>query len=403
MSSVNAGAPTHVVADTAALPPVRLAASAATVLVQPTTLCNLDCAYCYLPDRAAAKRMPLAVADAVAAGVREWAREHPVRVLWHGGEPLAVGLPYFRRLLERFAAPGEGRDGGEHAPAEGGPYPVRHGVQTNATLIDEGWCELFASWPVAVDISIDGPGTANAARVDRGGRDSTAKALRGAALLRSAGIDFGLIAVVNDPGPRAARELYAFAVELGCRALGVNLAERKGVHTLPGPRAGGPVVAFWAELAACRRADPRVRVREFEQAYSYIRAELAGHAARRAARPLPPLPMVCHDGAVVPVSPELAGFTHPAYGSFATGNVLSTPLTRLVAEAPDVPWVAEALDGVRACRAGCQYFAYCRGGQAANKYFETGRMDTTETAHCRTTKIDLMEGILAHAQQHHRP
>ena len=32
------------------------------VIMQPTTLCNLDCAYCYLPFRAADRIMPAAVA-----------------------------------------------------------------------------------------------------------------------------------------------------------------------------------------------------------------------------------------------------------------------------------------------------------------------------------------------------
>ncbi|MCX5346038.1 hypothetical protein [Streptomyces atratus] len=51
------------------------------------------------------------------------------------------------------------------------------------------------------------------------------------------------------------------------------------------------------------------------------------------------------------------------------------------------------------CREHCDYFAYCRGGQAANKYFETGRLDGTETTYCRTSKINLMEGILRHAER----
>ncbi|MGH3718079.1 MAG: hypothetical protein ACRDRI_04405 [Pseudonocardiaceae bacterium] len=51
---------------------VRLAETATTILMQPTTLCNLDCAYCYLPDRTVNRRMALAIADAVAATVREW-------------------------------------------------------------------------------------------------------------------------------------------------------------------------------------------------------------------------------------------------------------------------------------------------------------------------------------------
>jgi uncharacterized protein len=69
--------------------------------------------------------MSLSVADVVAATVREWSRAHPVRVLWHGGEPLATGVPHFRALLARFGS--------------GESHPVRHAVQTNATLIDRSY------------------------------------------------------------------------------------------------------------------------------------------------------------------------------------------------------------------------------------------------------------------------
>jgi hypothetical protein len=79
----------------------------------------------------------------VAAAVQEWSRAHPVRVLWHGGEPLATGVPHFRALLARFGF--------------GESHPVRHAVHTNGTLIDQAWCELFATTPVEVAVGIDGP------------------------------------------------------------------------------------------------------------------------------------------------------------------------------------------------------------------------------------------------------
>ncbi|MFD3337385.1 cyclophane-forming radical SAM peptide maturase AmcB [Streptomyces sp. NPDC058700] len=356
--------------------------------MQPTTLCNLDCTYCYLPDRAVARLMPVEVADAVAVAVREWSRRHPVTVVWHGGEPLAAGQAHLRALMERFGP--------------GGEYPVTHAVQTNATLIDADWCALFTEARMQVGVSIDGPGQANAARVDRGGRASTDKALRGVDMLRRAGIEFGLICVVADPTPDSAVALYRFARETGAASLGVNLAEHKGVNDMAGQQPGQAVVAFWQTLAACWQADPVIRIREFEQAYSYIRAELAGSAHERAARPVNALPMVTFDGELVPMAPDLAGFSSPRHGPFTAGNVLRTPLARLMAEASDVPWVAEALNGVSACRSSCEYFAYCRGGQAANKYFETGRLDATETTYCRTSKISLMEGILRHAEHARR-
>jgi len=53
-----------------------------------------------------------------------------------------------------------------------------------------------------------------------------------------------------------------------------------------------------------------------------------------------------------------------------------------------------------ACRATCPYFAFCGGGQAANRYFEHGRFDVTRTCHCENSRISLMEGVVEHARAH---
>ncbi|MEU2117584.1 hypothetical protein ABZ567_18425 [Streptomyces sp. NPDC016459] len=99
----------------------------------------------------------------------------------------------------------------------GGGHPVTQAVQTNATLIDADWCALFTEARMQVGVSIDGPDQANAARIDRGGRASTDKALRGVGMLRREGIEFGLICVVADPTSDSAVALYRFAREIGGR------------------------------------------------------------------------------------------------------------------------------------------------------------------------------------------
>src|SRR3712207_5396449 len=107
------------------------------VVMQPTTLCNLDCTYCYLPLRGADRRMSVEVAEAVAGPVNEWARDRRFSVVWHGGEPMAVGREHFDRLLAPFD-----------------PI-VEHHVQTNATLLDDEWCAFLADRGVRVSVSID--------------------------------------------------------------------------------------------------------------------------------------------------------------------------------------------------------------------------------------------------------
>jgi uncharacterized protein len=359
-----------------------IAATPSYVIMQPTTLCNLDCAYCYLPYRALNRPMAPEVADAVAASVNDWAAAAlRFSVVWHGGEPLAVGRDRLRRLMAPFAG-------------------VEHHVQTNATLIDDAWCEFIGEHDIRVGVSVDGPASRTAQRVNRGGRPAYDQILRGIDALRRHGIRFAALCVVSAPSPGLAAELYDFFLDLGCYALGINVEEQEGVNTRSNGFDGAAVQAFWSEFVAAWRADPRIEVREVEWALWYAGAELAGTADTVLPRQVDPIPTVAQDGRVVLLSPEMAGFHDPRYGDFSSGNVLDTPLHEIVAGTAARPagWIAEYLAGVEACRGSCPYFGFCGGAHAANRYFEHGRFDGTQTNHCRNSKIRLLEGVLDHAR-----
>src|SRR4051794_6364523 len=168
------------------------------VVMQPTTLCNLDCSYCYLPFRAADNRMPVRVAAAVAESVSSFARTRRFSVVWHGGEPLAAGRDHLAALLAPFD------------PA------VEHHVQTNATLIDDAWCRFFIEHGIRVSVSVDGPRDRNGDRINRGGRPAYDRIMAGVGALRRHGIPFSALCVVSRPGPGLAAELYDYFLELGC-------------------------------------------------------------------------------------------------------------------------------------------------------------------------------------------
>ncbi|MBM0257190.1 radical SAM protein [Micromonospora sp. 4G55] len=355
------------------------------VVMQPTTLCNLDCVYCYLPFRAVDRRMPVAVAEAVAAAVGPWAATGRFSVVWHGGEPLAAGREHLAALMAPF-----------------GPQ-VEHHVQTNATLIDDAWCAFFVEHGMRVSVSVDGPRERNGDRVTRAGQPAYDRIVRGVAALRRHGLPFSALAVVSRPAPGYATDLYDYFLDLGCDVLGVNIEETEGVNTRGNAHDAATVTAFWAELVAAWRRAPRIHLREVEWSLRYAAAVLDGAADDLLPRQLDPIPTIGHDGSVTVLSPELAGFTHPRYGDFSSGNVLATPLAEILAGAAGTPWVGEFLAGVEACRSSCPYFGFCGGGHAANRYFELGRFDGTETEHCRNSKIRLLEGVLEHARDHESP
>jgi uncharacterized protein len=353
------------------------------VVMQPTTLCNLDCAYCYLPHRALDRRMPAEVAQAVARSVNGWAAaDSRFSVVWHGGEPLAAGRAHLAELMASFAG-------------------VEHHVQTNATLIDDAWCEFFRTHDMRVSVSVDGPAELNAARVTRGGAPAYQRILRGIDALRRNDIPFSALCVVSAPRAGLAEELYAYFLALGCDVLGINIEEQEGVNARSNDFAGEVVRAFWAELVEAWRADPRIHLREIEWTLRYAGAVLDGTADEVLPRALDPIPTVAADGRVFLLSPELAGFTDRRYGDFSSGNVLTTPLDEVLRRAAEsAGWVPEYLAGVEACRQTCPYFGFCGGAHAANRYFEHGRFDGTETNHCRNSKIQLLEGVLDHARTH---
>ncbi|GAB3965748.1 GRRM system radical SAM/SPASM domain protein [Plantactinospora veratri] len=359
-----------------------IAAVPSYVVMQPTTLCNLDCAYCYLPLRAADRRMTVPVAAAVAGPVNDWARQGRFSVVWHGGEPLAAGREHLAALLAPFD------------PA------VEHHVQTNATLIDDAWCEFFAAHRIRVSVSVDGPRERNRERVGRGGQPSYDRIMAGVEALRRHGIAYSALCVVGRPEPGLATELYDYFLDLGCDVLGINIEETEGVNTRRNAHPAELVSGFWAELVAAWRRNPRIHLREVEWSLRYAAAVLDGAEDDVLPRQLDPIPTIGYDGSVVLLSPELAGFTDRDYGDFTSGNVLETPLRDILASAGRTPWVAEFLTGVENCRAQCPYFGFCGGGHAANRYFEQGRFDGTETDHCRNSKIRLLEGVLDHARDH---
>jgi uncharacterized protein len=352
------------------------------VVMQPTTLCNLDCSYCYLPFRRDDHRMPVEVASAVAEAVEPWSRNGRFSVVWHGGEPLSAGRERLAALIAPFG-PG-----------------VEHHVQTNATLIDDAWCEFFTEHKIRVSVSVDGPEARNGDRITRGGKPAYDRIMRGVEALRRHGIPFSALCVVGDPRPGLAAELYDYFLGLGCEVLGINVEELEGVNTRANGHDAAAVTAFWAELVASWRRDPRIHLREIEWSLRYASAVLDGTADELLPRRLDPIPTIAYDGSVVLLSPELAGFHDPRYGDFTSGNVLTTRLAEILAGAASTPWIAEFLQGVEACRTTCPYFGFCGGAHAANRFFEQGRFDITETDHCRNSKIRLLEGVLDHARDH---
>ena len=356
-----------------------------TVVVQPTTWCNLDCRYCYLPFRKLRHQMSSEVAAALATSVAQLADSGspPIGIVWHGGEPLAVGLEKFTALLAPFE---DLRRAGR----------VHHYVQTNATLITDTWCDLLAAYDIRVGVSIDGPAAVNTDRVDLRGKPAFDRILRGIRHLHRHGIPFSVISVVGTASITRPEELLEFLASLGCHSAGFNIEEAEGVNTDRQQPTLEQAEEFWRRtLVWSRSHGSRLKVRELERLAEYLYLIRTGQRAEWNERCLDPIPTVSTTGDVVLLSPELADTTDPAYDDFLAGNVLHQSLAEILDGAYRLRYVREFLTGLENCRAGCAFFDFCRGAQAANRYFENGSLTTTETNYCRVSRQALVMALSA--------
>ena len=157
------------------------------IMLKPAgSLCNLGCAYCYYLDKSGIyggrePRMTLPVLERVTRECIEANDVSEVHFVWHGGEPLVMGLDFFRKAVEfqrRYA-------GGKR---------IQNSVQTNGTLLTDEWARFFRDHDFLVGISLDGPRDIHDRfRLDLGGRPSFDQVMVGLEKLKEHGVEFNTL------------------------------------------------------------------------------------------------------------------------------------------------------------------------------------------------------------------
>lgn len=353
------------------------------LVLQASSLCNLDCTYCYVPNRRDKTAMSEAtLRAALRLLLSGCVSGDSVRILWHAGEPLAVGLEFYERASEIIR--------------ECNPCGVRlsQTIQTNGTLINEEWCRFFVREKVLVGLSVDGPANVH----DRHRRNlrngpTHAHVMRGLDLLKRHGIPLHAIAVLTPHSLDFADEIFDFFVAAEFTSVGFNLEETEGVHASAfADHEGGAdryrerYRIFMSRLFdRWQGAGRRPRIREFENMSLAIRTFLMNHSFNRTADDLLPFHniVVTREGEISTFSPELASGTPSNPLCFSIGNVHRTSsLDELVTNPRFQELAGEIENSVARCRSECEYFPICGGGTASNKFYEHGTFDCTETTTC---------------------
>lgn len=182
----------------------RVGPRAFTTLVKPSgSACNLACRYCYYLDKAKlyGGNEPVMSKELLETYIMQFiqANDTPsVEFCWHGGEPLLLGVDFYKRAIKLQQKYAGGKE-------------IHNSLQTNGTLVTEDWCRFFSDNNFLIGLSIDGPEDIhNAHRVNKGGRPTFNKVFSVAAMMSRMHVDFNTLSVVSHLSEGRGAEIYRF-------------------------------------------------------------------------------------------------------------------------------------------------------------------------------------------------
>jgi uncharacterized protein len=171
--------------------------------VKTTNACNLACSYCYIDHRAAKGVMKQTTLENLIA--KSLSTHESVHYMWHGGEPLLVGLSFFKTavaLQKKF--PGK---------------LIVNNIQTSGTLITEEVLDFCEEHSFGLGFSLDGPLELNdRTRLFHSGKSSFQIVVESLRKAMQRGLGNAAIVVVNRHNLHELSKVYSFA-----RSEGINL------------------------------------------------------------------------------------------------------------------------------------------------------------------------------------
>jgi uncharacterized protein len=222
------------------------------VVLKTAERCNINCDYCYFFYRGdeSYRTHPPTISHQTLEGVSRFLKRgvaesglRELNIVFHGGEPTLQRVADFDQMCSLL------RD-----TLAVDVDALTFAIQTNGTLVDDHWVAALARHKVRVGVSLDGPRPANDAhRIDRRGRGTYERTVRGLRLLQAAAQDGRLehapaiLSVIN-PTLDARDVLFHFSDDLGVKTMDFLLPDLN-----PDSAASCDVTAFGDYL--CRLFD----------------------------------------------------------------------------------------------------------------------------------------------------
>ena len=340
------------------------------IMIKPVgSLCNLRCRYCYYLDKADiyGGKEPRMTYEMLETFIREYIAANDVpEVLfnWHGGEPLLMGLDFYRKAIQLQKKYASGKR-------------IRNALQTNATLVTAEWADFFRENGFLIGVSLDGPRDVHDCyRAGKGGGSTSERVVKGIAELYKAGVDYNIMATVNRKSEGRGLEIYQFLKGAGTRFIQfMPVLEHVKDGRIVSPDEEGSQIAPWSVSAEgfgrflCDIFDYWVRhdvgsvfINQFDSTLAMWCGEQPGTCT---------FAQTCGGNSVIEHNGDLYPCDHFVYEDYRIGNVLETDLRTLMASEKQIRFGIDKRNGLPKKCVTCRWYFACHGECPKHRFNRT--------------------------------
>lgn len=340
------------------------------IMIKPVgSLCNLRCRYCYYLDKADiyGGKEPRMTYEMLETFIREYIAANDVpEVLfnWHGGEPLLMGLDFYRKAIQLQKKYASGKR-------------ICNALQTNATLVTAEWAAFFRENGFLIGVSLDGPKDVHDCyRAGKGGGSTSERVVKGIAELYKAGVDYNIMATVNRKSEGRGLEIYQFLKGAGTRFIQfMPVLEHVKDGRIVSPDEEGSQIAPWSVSAEgfgrflCDIFDYWVRhdvgsvfINQFDSTLAMWCGEQPGTCT---------FAQTCGGNSVIEHNGDLYPCDHFVYEDYRIGNVLETDLRTLMASEKQIRFGIDKRNGLPKKCVTCRWYFACHGECPKHRFNRT--------------------------------
>ena len=328
------------------------------LLIKPaSSSCNLRCRYCFyydVADNREVKNYGIMNDDTLENMVKKVFDdvEYSANFAFQGGEPTMAGIEFFEKFhkfVEKYNTK---------------KIIVNFSLQTNGTLLNKKWLELFKKHNYLIGLSLDGNKEMHDTfRIDAKGEGTFSRVLKAAKMMKKAEVEFNILCVVNKLIAQNGKLVYNFFRNNGFRYYqfipcldSLSCSEEKD-YTLTSEDYGkflDETFNLWYEDMMSGK---RISVRHFDNYTKILLGEepeacdMVGH---------------CNMNAVLESDGSMYPCDFYVLDEFKVGNINESSFEELFKSEAEMRFLRTSLAVDEKCKV-CRYFKICRGGCRRHK------------------------------------